>query len=425
MSYAELQVTTHFSFLRGASSAQELFETAKLLGIRALGVVDRNSLAGIVRALEASRATGIRLVVGCRLDLADGMSLLVYPMDRAAYSRLTRLITLGKSRGGKNNCILHWDDVVAYAEGMIGILLPDLPDATCAAQLRKMTQLFGDRAYVSLCLRRRQNDQMRLHELSNLAARFKVKTVVTNNVLFHEPGRRQLQDIVTCIRHNSTIDDVGFERERHADRYLKPPEEMKRLLPRYPEALSRTMEIVRRCSFSLEELTYQYPEEAIVPGKDAQASLEHYVWECAPVMPAMDDEPDNKLNLLVRNAYRIWQETLENIYVRPEGKPYELPGAAQMIFSDLGTINVEKTRGFSAYRWIREELIRMGVPASEIAFMQDFKKTEAKQRLFGDVKAGKVRFLIGSSETMGTGVNAQLRLKALASPRCAVASLAD
>ncbi|WP_284727982.1 helicase-related protein [Sphingomonas psychrolutea] len=127
----------------------------------------------------------------------------------------------------------------------------------------------------------------------------------------------------------------------------------------------------------------------------------------------MDDEPENKLNLLVRNAHRIWKETSGLTYLRPDGKVYELPGAAQMIFSDLGTINVEKTRGFSAYRWIRGELIRMGVPASEIAFMQDYKKTEAKQRLFGDVRSGKVRFLIGSSETMGTGVNAQLRLKAL------------
>ncbi|MFN3833902.1 MAG: hypothetical protein ACK4SQ_16880 [Allorhizobium sp.] len=131
------------------------------------------------------------------------------------------------------------------------------------------------------------------------------------------------------------------------------------------------------------------------------------------VMPAVDDEPDNKLNLLIRNALRIWQETSHNTYLRPDGKPYELPGAAQMIFSDLGTVNVEKTRGFSAYRWIRDELIRLGVPPSEIAYMQDFKKTEAKQRLFGDVRAGRVRFLIGSSETMGTGVNAQLRLKAL------------
>jgi hypothetical protein len=111
--------------------------------------------------------------------------------------------------------------------------------------------------------------------------------------------------------------------------------------------------------------------------------------------------------------FAIWQETADSAYVRLDGKPFELTGAAQMIFSDLGTISVEKTRGFSAYRWIRDELVRMGVPASEIAFMQDFKKSEAKQRLFGDVRAGKVRFLIGSSDTMGTGVNAQLRLKAL------------
>ncbi|MER9597948.1 lactate dehydrogenase [Mesorhizobium sp. M0244] len=131
------------------------------------------------------------------------------------------------------------------------------------------------------------------------------------------------------------------------------------------------------------------------------------------VDPDNDNEPDNKLNDLIGNAFRIWQETAQSSYVRADGKPFELPGAAQMIFSDLGTISVEKTRGFSAYRWIRDELVRRGVPASEIAFMQDFKKSEAKQRLFGDVRAGKIRFLIGSSETMGTGVNAQLRLKAL------------
>jgi N12 class adenine-specific DNA methylase len=153
------------------------------------------------------------------------------------------------------------------------------------------------------------------------------------------------------------------------------------------------------------------------PGDDILLSVitdgRHAAIDLRLVLPAAEDEPGNKLNLLIRNALRIWQETSERIYMRPDGKPYELPGAAQMIFSDLGTINVEKTRGFSAYRWIRDELIRLGVPPSEIAYMQDFKKAEAKQRLFGDVRAGRIRFLIGSSETMGTGVNAQLRLKAL------------
>jgi N12 class adenine-specific DNA methylase/adenine-specific DNA methylase len=153
------------------------------------------------------------------------------------------------------------------------------------------------------------------------------------------------------------------------------------------------------------------------PGDDILLSVitdgRHAAIDLRLVMPAVDDEPENKLNLLIRNAFRIWLETSKSTYLRPDGKPYELPGAAQMIFSDLGTINVEKARGFSAYRWIRDELVRLGVPPSEIAFMQDFKKTEAKQRLFGDMRAGRVRFLIGSSETMGTGVNAQLRLKAL------------
>ena len=282
MRYAELQVTTHFSFLRGASSAEELFATAQALGIDALGIVDRNSLVGVVRALEASRATGVRLVVGCRLDLTDGMSVLVYPTDRAAYSRLTRLLTLGKGRGGKGNCLLSFEDLELYAEGLLAVLVPDLPDDTCAVQLRRLSSLFEDRAYLALSLRRRPNDQMRLHELQILADRYRVRTVVTNDVLFHEPSRRQLQNVVTCIRNTTTIDEVGFERERHADRYLKPPEEMERLFPRHPEALARTMEIVARCRFSLEELTYQYPEEAIIPGKTPQESLEHYVWDCVP-----------------------------------------------------------------------------------------------------------------------------------------------
>ena len=153
------------------------------------------------------------------------------------------------------------------------------------------------------------------------------------------------------------------------------------------------------------------------PGDDILLSVitdgRHAAIDLRFVMPAADNEKDNKLNLLIRNAHRIWKDTGEAIYRRPDGNTFELPGAAQMIFSDLGTIKVEKSRGFSAYRFIRDELIRLGVPASQIAFMQDYKKTEAKQRLFGDVRAGKVRFLIGSSETMGTGVNAQLRLKAL------------
>ncbi len=279
--YAELQVTSHFSFLRGASSCEELFAQAALLGIEALGIADRNSLAGIVRAHEAAKATGIRLIVGCRLDLADGAALLVYPTDRPAYARLCRLLSLGKRRGGKAKCHLEWDDLAAYEEGLIAVLVPDIADDTCGLHLRRLREIFRDRAHLALTLRRRPNDQLRLWELSNLAAQMRVATVITNDVLFHEPGRRMLQDVVTCIRHNVTIDDLGDRRERHADRYLKPPEEMYRLFSRYPEALARSVAIMERCRFNLDELAYQYPEERDDPALTPQETLAKLTWEGA------------------------------------------------------------------------------------------------------------------------------------------------
>ena len=279
--YAELQVTSHFSFLRGASSCEELFAAAAVMGIEALAVVDRNSLAGVVRAYEAAKTTGVRLVVGCRLNLIDGYSVLVYPTDRPAYSRLCRLLSLGKKRAGKAKCELGWSDLVAYGEGLIAVFVPNEADEDCAMRLRRLRDAFGDRAYMALTLRRRPNDQLRLFELANLAAQMRVAPVVTNDVLFHEPGRRILQDVVTCIRHNVTIDELGERRERHADRYLKAPEEMHRLFGRYPEALARTVEVVERCGFHLEELAYQYPEERADPTLTPQATLELLTWEGA------------------------------------------------------------------------------------------------------------------------------------------------
>jgi error-prone DNA polymerase len=304
--YAELQVTSHFSFLRGASSAEELFATAAFMGIEALGIVDRNSLAGIVRAWEAAKATGIKLVIGCRLDLACGTSLLLYPTDRAAYARLCRLLSLGKGRAGKGKCHLEWSDLARYAEGQIAILVPDEADETCAMRLRRLREVFGDCAHLALTLRRRPNDQMRLHELSGLAARMGVACVVTNDVLFHEPGRRVLQDVVTAIRHTTTVDALGFRRERHADRYLKSPEEMHRLFARHPDALAHTVEIAERCRFSLDELVYQYPEERDDPALSPQETLERLTWEGA-ASRYPDGPPDSVRATLVHELGLIAQ----------------------------------------------------------------------------------------------------------------------
>ena len=279
--YVELQCASHFSFLRGASSCEELFSQAAICGIEALAIADRNSLAGIVRAHQAARATGVRLIVGCALVLTDGTQILVYPKDRPAYSRLCRLLTLGKARAGKGGCDLDWPDLADWAEGLVAILAAESADTICAAQLGRLAQVFGENAYLALTLRRRPRDQMRLHQLSELAAEAGVRTVVTNDVLFHHPDRRILQDVLSCVRNGCTIDDVGFRKERSADRHLKRAAEMHRLFARYPDAMVRTLEIADRCRFNLDELAYQYPEEAGTPGLTAQAALEALTWEGA------------------------------------------------------------------------------------------------------------------------------------------------
>lgn len=154
MRYAELQCASHVSFLRGASSCEELFGEGHACGLDALAITDRNSLAGIVRAHEAAKVTGVRLIVGCRLDLVDGHSLLVYPMDRLGYARLCRLLSCGKKRGGKGKCVLGWDDVADHAEGLLAILLPgEVPEVE--AVLARFSGIFSGRAYLALTLRRR------------------------------------------------------------------------------------------------------------------------------------------------------------------------------------------------------------------------------------------------------------------------------
>jgi error-prone DNA polymerase len=284
MSYAELQVTSHFSFLRGASSCEELFAAAANLGIEALGIADRNSVAGMVRAWDAARTTGVRLVAGCRLDLAGGDSLLVYPRNRAAWSRLTRLLTSGRPQQrvgekwlGKSECRLDWGDVAEWSEGLIAALVTDAPDE---AALHRLRELFGDRAYAAIAYRRRPGDAVRIEALARAARSARVTPLATGDVLFHSPDRRLLQDVVTAIRHNVTIDELGFRRERHADRHLKGAAEMKRLFARWPGMIEAGLEIAGRCDFDLAQLRYQYPSEA--PEGDApQQLLERRVREAA------------------------------------------------------------------------------------------------------------------------------------------------
>ena len=276
--YAELQVTSNYSFLRGASHVEELLATAKLLGHEAIALTDRNTLAGVLRAHGRATELGMRLIIGCRLDLRSGTSLLAYPTDRAAYSRLCRLLTLGKERAGKGACFLDWEDVAAHADGLLAILLPGEDDG----DLLRLREVFAGRAHLALTLRRRPGDAVRLRRLADLAQAARIPTVVTGDVLYHTPERRVLQDVMGCIREGCTIDAAGHRLERFADRHLRAPGEMARLFADYPEAVARTAAIAEQCRFSLAELRYQYPNETELPGETAQQALERHTWSSLP-----------------------------------------------------------------------------------------------------------------------------------------------
>ena len=324
--YAELQVTTNYSFLRGASHPEELFAAAAILGLPALGVVDRNSVAGIVRCWEAAKATDVRLVAGCRVDLVCGTAVLLYPVDRPAWSRLCRLLTLGKKHVEKGDFRLTWADLATHGEGLLAVLVPDEADEVLAARLARLRSEFGDHAYVALTLRRRPGDAVRLHALADMARAARVATVAMGDVLYHAPERRILQDVLTCIREGYTIDAAGFRRERFADRHLKSPGEMARLFARHSEAVARTLEVVERCRFDLSELRYQYPDETERPGETAQQALERLVREGVPwrypngLPEAVGQQLRHELALISQLAYAPYFLTVCSIvrYARSE-----------------------------------------------------------------------------------------------------------
>jgi error-prone DNA polymerase len=321
--YTELQTTTNFSFLRGASHVEELFARAAVLGLPALGITDRGTLAGIVRAHQRAEETNLRLIIGTRLDLTDGPSILVYPTEQPAYARLCRLLTLGKSRAGKGGCDLTWNDLAAAGDGMIAVLC----SSPTPQILRRLQADFADRAYMALTLRRRPNDAVRLHEHAELARAAGVPTVATGDVLYHAPGRHILADVLTCIREGRTIDEIGHDRDHSGDRHLKPPEEMARLFMRHPGAVERTMEIADRCRFSLNELRYQYPHEVHIAGLTAQQTLERLTWESAATR-YVNGVPDDvvqqlrhELDLIAQLDYAPYFLTVHSIvrYARSRG----------------------------------------------------------------------------------------------------------
>ncbi|NYZ17259.1 error-prone DNA polymerase, partial [Azospirillum sp. RWY-5-1] len=318
--YAELQVTTNFTFLEGASHPDELALTAAALGMRAIGVTDRNSLAGVVQALLGAEKHGLRLVVGCRLDLTDAASLLAYPTDREAYGRLSRLLTLGKRRAPKGACFLGREDVLEYAGGMLFLLVPpDRRDPAFPNEVREWRARLGKRLYLAASHRYRGDDRRRLAWLAGIAEASRVPLVATNDVLMHSPARRPLADVMTCIRTGRTIDEAGWRLAANAERHLKAPVEMARLFHAYPRAVERTVEIAEACAFSLRELRYEYPDEVTGDGRTAQETLEDLTWAGAAwrypggVPETVADTVRRELALIAQNNYAPYFLTVHDI----------------------------------------------------------------------------------------------------------------
>ncbi len=330
--YAELAVTTNFSFLRGASHPREMVATADTLGLAAIGIADRNSFAGVVRAYDEAKKRNIKLLVGTRLVTTDGFETLVYPTDRTAYGRLCRLLTKGNRKADKGECHLTFEDILDASEGQIFIALPpaEFPgrsaakarsrafstrygEAKCCAadpgsshtlslqrsrisdaafhaasrpgnggdfteRLKTLAHAAPGRTFLAGIHYHRGDEPRRLALLAELGARSGTPLVAVNDVYYHAPKRRPLADVLTCVREKCTLAEAGFRLTVHAERHIKPPDEMARLFKDFPDAIARTAEIAKACRFSLGELRYEYPDEPVPAGKTAQQHLTDLTW---------------------------------------------------------------------------------------------------------------------------------------------------
>ncbi|QHS56833.1 DNA polymerase III subunit alpha [Mucilaginibacter sp. 14171R-50] len=284
MDYAELQTTSNFSFLRGGAHPHELVAQAVALGYSAIAITDRNSMAGIVRAHMEAKQLELKFIPACRLDLTDGTSLLAYPTDHQAYARLSALLTLGNLRTEKGQCELRKADVYSHKQGMIFAAVPPERlncqfrfEDSFLSDLAEYKQQFGQSLYLAASFHYQGQDAKRLFRLQETG----IPLIATCDAYYHIPERRELQDVLTCIREKCTIHTAGYRLHANAERCLKSKKEIYRLFRQYPQAIANANFIAKNCSFSLDELKYLEPEEKSVGGMSSQQRLASLTWEGA------------------------------------------------------------------------------------------------------------------------------------------------
>lgn len=358
--YAELSVTSNYTFLTGASHPEELVYQAAALGHRAVAIADTNTLAGIVRAHVAAKQVGIPLAIGCRLRLAhpDGLTVLVYPTDRPAYARLCRLLTLGKRRAKKGECRLTLDDLLDHSDGMLAVVEPPPQELTSdfAAVLTCLRGGFDDdRLSIAAAREYGQDDRGRLRDLGRLADDCRVPLAAVNNAHYHLPERRPLQDVLTCIRHGCTLDEAGMRLASNSERHLKAPEEIGLLFHGYADAIARSVDIALRGSaFSLDQLKYEYPDEVVPPGSTPMQHLAELtragMAERYPsgVPDKVRGQIDHELRLIEELNYAPYFLTVQDIvrFARSQGILCQGRGAAanSSVCYCLGVTSVDPAR---------------------------------------------------------------------------------
>jgi error-prone DNA polymerase len=344
--YAELAVTTNFSFLRGASHPEEMVIAAEELGLAAIGIADRNSFAGVVRAYRQwKKREAIKFIVGTRLVTVDGFEVLTYPKNREAYGRLCRLLTDCNQRTkkvGKGECRLTFDDILSASEGQIFIILPPQKlfdrhsdDGSFCDRLAALVRTAPGRTYLAGTHYHRGDEPRRLALLNELGEQLGAPLVAVNDVLYHAPERRVLADVVTCIREKCTIVDAGFRLNVNAERHIKLPQEMARLFKKFPDAIARTIKIAEACTFSLGELRYEYPDEPVPPGKTPLQHLTDLTWAGAcerypknlypeGIPKHVEDRLNEELALIAKLEYERYFLTVYDLVAFARNQPKEI-----------------------------------------------------------------------------------------------------
>ena len=312
--YAEIGVTSNFSFLRGASHPQEYVHRASKYGLYAIGIADHNTLAGVVRAYsEYGNRKRVRykpkLLVGARLVFTDGTpDILAYPRDRAAYGRLCQLLSKGKLAAEKGECRLRFGDLAEFSEGLLLVVMPDYRIRTrmTLTTLNALSCLPAEGVWLAASLHHHGDDERRMARLERIATTARVPLIATNDVLYHVHQRRPLQDVLCCIREKTTITAAGRKLQAHAERHLRTPNDMTRLFRSWPDALAETVRFADRITFTLDQLQYQYPDEPVPPGKTAQQHLEDLTW--AGVKEYFPQGIDDKLQATLRKELALIAE---------------------------------------------------------------------------------------------------------------------